>query len=460
MDWGALIDGGAFAVRELALFAAAGFLVLGASDLLVDFIWIGLRLRRLVRRDPPPCLATLAPPQRPGRLAVFIPAWQEAAVIGAMLRHACAAWAGEDLRLYVGCYPNDPDTAAAVDGVGDPRIRRVTGPRPGPTTKADCLNNLWRAMLADEAEEGTSFKAILLHDAEDVVHSAEPRLFDRMIERFDLVQLPVVPLVHARRRGVSATYLDEFAESHGKELVVREALGAGLPSAGVGCAISRGAMALLAAADPDGNPFDAGSLTEDYEIGLKLHALGLPAAFVRLPAVAGGAAIVSRGHFPSGWREAVNQRSRWMTGIALSGWDRLGWSGGPAERWMRLRDRQGPLAALLLCAGYAALLAGPVVASAAQAAGRPVELVTPMLAAMMQAAMLLLAWRLAMRFGFVAANHGWREGLRAIPRVIVSNAIAMLAAREALGRYARTRRTGAAEWGKTAHVFPAQVPAE
>jgi adsorption protein B len=460
MDWGALIDASAFAVRELALFAAAGFLILGASDLLVDILWIALRLRRLARRDAPISLATLPPPERPGRLAVFIPAWQEAAVIGQMLRHSCTAWASDDLRLYVGSYPNDPETAAAVEAVSDHRIRLVTGPRPGPTTKADCLNTIWRAMLADETAEGTSFKAILLHDAEDVVHSAEPRLFDRMIERFDLVQLPVMPLIDVKRRGVSATYLDEFAESHGKEMVVRQALGAGLPSAGVGCAISREAMALLAGADPDRNPFATGSITEDYEIGLKLHALGCRSAFVRLPAAAGGAAIVTRGHFPSDWREAVAQKSRWMAGIALAGWDRLGWSGGAAERWMRLRDRQGPLAALLLCAAYAAMLAGPLVASAAQVVGRPVELLTPTLAAMMQVAMLLLAWRLVMRFGFVAAGHGWREGLRAVPRVVTSNAIAMLSAREALGRYARARRTGEAVWGKTSHVFPAQVPAE
>lgn len=65
-----------------------------------------------------------------------------------------------------------------------------------------------------------------------------------------------------------------------------------------------------------------------------------------------------------------------------------------------------------------------------------------------------------MRFAFVAGSYGWVEGLRAVPRVVVSNAIAILAAREALKRYARARRTGAAEWGKTAHIFPAQVPAE
>jgi adsorption protein B len=319
---------------------------------------------------------------------------------------------------------------------------------------------LWRALLADEAAEGAAFKAIVLHDAEDVVHSAELRLFDRLIERFDLVQSPVLPLIAPGRRGVSATYLDEFAESHGKEMVVREALGAGLPSAGVGCAVSREAMALLAAADPDGCPFDATSITEDYEIGLKLHALGRRATFARVPVVPGGSPIVTCEHFPSHWREAVAQKSRWMAGIALSGWDRLGWSGGPAEFWMRLRDRQGPLAALLLCTAYLALLAGPILASIGHAVGHPVILLTPTLALMMQAATLLLIWRLAIRFGFVATSHGLFEGLRAIPRIVTSNAIAMLAAREALGRYARGRRTGEAVWGKTRHIFPEHVPAE
>jgi adsorption protein B len=37
------------------------------------------------------------------------------------------------------------------------------------------------------------------------------------------------------------------------------------------------------------------SLTEDYEIGLKLHALGRRAAFVRLPATPGGTVIVKPG---------------------------------------------------------------------------------------------------------------------------------------------------------------------
>jgi len=320
MDGGVLLDGLALLVRELALFAAFGFLVLGASDLLVDFIWIGLKLKRLLLRVRPASLESLPPPKSPGRLAIFVPTWREEAVIGKMLARALRVWNGADFRIFVGCYPNDAATIAAVEAIDDRRVQMVIGAREGPTTKADNLNSLWCALRVAEAR-GDAFKAVILHDAEDVVHSAELALFDRMIERFDLVQLPVLPLPDPGSRLTAGSYLDEFAESHGKELVVREALGAGIPSAGVGCAISREAIGLLAAANDA--PFDAESITEDYEMGLKLHALGRRAAFVRLPAGESGGVVATREHFPATWRAAVTQKSRWIAGIALSGWDRL-----------------------------------------------------------------------------------------------------------------------------------------
>lgn len=457
MDGGALFEAAAFLVRELALFAGTGFLIFGASDLLVDLIWIGIRLKRIVMRIRPASLDTLPPPARPGRMAVFVPAWHEEHVIGPMLGHACRAWADDDVTIYVGCYPNDPATIAAVEAVGDPRVRLVIGAQAGPTTKAGNLNTLWHALRADEAAGATPAKAVVLHDAEDIVHSAELKLFDRMIERFDLVQLPVVPLI-ATKRGVSAAYLDEFSESHKKELVVREAIGASVPSAGVGCAISRAALDHLAGTD--GQPFDAASLVEDYEIGVKLHAAGRRGAFVRLPPSPQGTVVATREHFPFDWRDAVAQRSRWIAGIALSGWDRLGWSGSLAERWMRLRDRQAPLAALFLVIGYLLFLTAPLLATAAQLSGQPIALTTPTLEWIGTVLICMLIWRAVTRFAFVAHDHGVVEGLRAIPRIVTSNAITILAARKAIGRYRHARRTGEAVWGKTAHIFPAQIPAE
>jgi adsorption protein B len=449
---GPLFGGVDFIMREAALFAATGFLLLGLGDLAVDLIWLGLPLGS---RGVPVRVADLPPPERPGRLAVFVPAWDEAAVIGAMLRGAVSAWREGDWRLYVGTYPNDPATAAAAAAVQDPRIRVLAGPVPGPTTKADCLNRLWEALLADEAAAGRPAKAVVLHDAEDVVHPDELRLFDRLVERFDLVQLPVLPLIHPHSRWLGGHYADEFVESHGKELVVRGALGAGLPSAGVGCAFSRDVLGRLAG-EAGGRPFDADSLTEDYELGLRIAEAGGRSAFVRI-AAADGSLVATREYFPGTLAAAVRQKARWLAGIALSGWDRLGWAGGPAERWMRLRDRQSLLAAALLFAGYLALALWLVLKAWQGAGGDGPAPLPPMLSALVTVNLALLGWRLAMRAGFTTAAYGWREGLRAIPRAAIGNAVMMLAAASAVSRYRALRRGGRPRWDKTAHIFPATV---
>jgi adsorption protein B len=448
---GPLFGGVDFIMREAALFAAMGFLILGLSDLAIDLVWIGLRLRTPARRAP--ARADLPALARPGPIAVFVPAWDEAAVIAQMLRTALAAWGAGDWRLYVGAYPNDPATAAAAASVADSRVRMVIGRKPGPTTKADCLNLLWRALLADEADQGRRTKAIVLHDAEDVVHPDELRLFDGLIERFDLVQLPVVPLIDPHSRWLGGHYADEFAESHGKELVVRGALGAGLPSAGVGCAFSRRALERLAAAR-GGLPFDADSLTEDYELGLRIADAGGRSLFLRI-AGADGRLVATREYFPGTLRAAVAQKARWTAGVALAGWDRLGWRGGLVERWMRLRDRQSPLAALLLVAGYLALLLWLALKVREGATGIAPAPLPETLSVLVAVNAVLLAWRLTMRAGFTAAQYGWREGLRSVPRAAIGNAVAMLAAAAALGRYRALRRGGCPRWGKTAHVFPA-----
>lgn len=471
-----LLDRGTY---ELALFAAVGLLIGGLDDLLVDLIWMGRGLWRRIAvysRHRPACAATLAPPAAPGRIAVFVGAWDEAAVIGDMLATALDRFAHDDYRIFVGVYPNDPATIAAVRAVraGHPlghRIRAVSGPLAGPTTKAEALNRLWAAMLREEARDGVAFKAVVLHDAEDVVHPDELRLFDTLVERFDLVQIPVLPLVDENSRWISGHYCDEFSEAHGKQLVVREAVGADMPSAGVGCALSRGALARMAARH-GGLPFDADSLTEDYELGLRLGEIGGRGVFVRLPAAQGGSGASGSGlvavhaYFPATLGEAVRQKTRWMTGIALSGWDRLGWRGGLAEGWMRLRDRRAILAHVVLAAAYAAMLLGTLSTAAhflAGDGGAPV--LSPALGMLLPVTSAMLVWRLAMRALMVARLYGWREGLRAIPRTIVGNLIGMAAARRALLRYAgmslavafRGAAHRAPVWDKTRHRFPGQT---
>lgn len=451
-----------FAVQELMLFAVTGFLIGGIDDLIIDMIWIIRSLwRRLFvySRHRRVDARTLAAPNNRGRMIVFIPAWDEANVIGRMLAHALATIHHHDYRIYVGCYPNDSKTIEAIRAVGSTLVRLVIGDHPGPTTKADCLNSLWAALRADETVEGFKTKAIILHDAEDIIHSAELRVFDTLVERFDLVQLPVLPLIDPGSRWIGGHYCDEFAEAHGKTMVVREALGAAIPAAGVGCAFSRNLLERVARERGD-EPFDRDSLTEDYEIGLRLSAFGGRGAFVRLAGPSQKAMVGVRAHFPATLETAVRQKSRWITGIALAGWDRLGWRGGFAETWMRLHDRRALLAAVVLVAGYAALVLTSGLWIAYHLIGTTPFSPNSLLSELLSLSGVLLLWRLVMRAFFVTRAYGWREGLRAIPRAVIGNVVAIMAARRALWLYLTMRRDGVVRWDKTSHALPEYMPAE
>jgi len=441
---------------ELALFSGVGFFIFALNDLAVDLIYFGRQLWRsatVYRRFPRAFAASLAASAADQRfIAIFIPAWDEAAVIGAMLKSTLARLDYANYRLFVGCYRNDPATTAAVKSISDPRVEMVVVEEDGPTTKADCLNHIYDALLAYELEHKPAV-AVVLHDAEDVVHPLELSIFNSLIDRAGAIQLPVLPLPDARSRWVAGHYCDEFAEAHTKELVVREAIGASIPLAGVGCAIARGPLSRVAALH-EGTPFAGGSMTEDYELGLRLGELSLKTMFVRIPAVPGSRSVVaSRGHFPGTFGEAVRQKARWLGGIALHGWDRLGWSGGLGERWMRMRDRRGPIAALLLFCGYSAALLWSQM-WVAEALGAPIQVtIDAALATLLWINLWLLLWRIAMRALFTGSDYGWKEGLLSIPRLVVGNFIAICAAARALSLYlGKAPRV----WDKTKHTFPAE----
>ena len=443
---------------ELALFAGFGFLLFAANDLIVDLIYFARAIWRslvVYTRYPRAFASSLPERAEPGLIAMLVPAWDEAPVIASMLRATLARLEYSNYRIFVGYYRNDPATGAAIAAVDDGRIEAVRVDRNGPTTKADCLNDLYDALVAYEVETGRSASAVVLHDAEDVVHPLEFRIFDRLIERAAVIQLPVLPLPDKGSRWISGHYCDEFAEAHVKELVVREAVGAAIPLAGVGCAIARKPLAELAAIR-DGRPFAGNSMTEDYELGLTFGALGLKTMFVRLPACPGERSVVaSRGHFPPTLGSAVRQKARWLGGIALAGWDRLGWTGGLGERWMRMRDRRGPLAALLLVAAYGAAFLWSQI-WLAEALGAPIKArPDPALILLLTINGWLLAWRILMRACFTTYAYGLGEGLLSIPRLVIGNIIAILAAVRALTLHIAG---GATRWDKTQHSFPAELP--
>lgn len=440
------------AERELLLFAAVFFLLGALDELVVDLIW--LRLRAAGRTAPE---RFVAPPQAAlaGLTAVLVPAWREAEVVTAMLRHARRSWPHAELRIYAGCYRNDPATLAALatGAEGDPRVRIVVHDRPGPTTKADCLNRLYAALVADEQRAGAEARAIVLHDAEDMVHPAALALIDRALSDAEFVQLPVLPVPQARSPWVAGHYGDEFAEAHGKTLIVRAALGAGLPAAGVGCGFARGALAALAGASLQ--PFAPECLTEDYELGLRIAERGGRGRFVRACA-ADGSLIATRELFPDELGAAVRQKTRWLHGIAFQGWDRLGWRGGDgrlglADAWMRLRDRRGPLTALVLAAAYAVMLLWSVLFAAEMGGWHTPIPLGQGLRALLWINFASFLWRTAWRAALTTRTYGWEEGLRSVPRVVLSNVIAIMAGRRALAAYLRSLLGGQVRWEKTRH---------
>jgi bacteriophage N4 adsorption protein B len=448
--------------RELLLFSAIWLLIGGLDDICIDLIWLGRRLyrRRTYYRNSPPLMAhQLAPSADKGLLAVFIPVWREAAVIGAMLDHITRSWrdSGCEHRIYVGCYPNDPDSAAAVlkSAAKNPFIRLILVGHNGPTTKADCLNRLWVALLSDEIAGGYKAKGVILHDAEDAVHRDELLLFDRLLGKGGAVQLPVIPVRTVGSRWVSGHYCDEFAEAHAKTLVVREALGAALPLAGVACAIDRQIMGRIALRE-GGRPFDDNSLTEDYELGLRIGAVGGRTIMARV-VDRNGELVGTRACFPDSLTASVRQKTRWLTGIALAGWDRLGWSGNWAQKWMLVHDRRSIFAAIVLLAAYLAIALTAVLELGHATGYHQPRPLPAYLVGLLAANAVLLLWRLAVRAAFVGSQYGAFEALLSVPRCLIANIIAIMAARRACVAYLRHCFGQPLTWDKTNHyVVPGQ----
>jgi len=439
--------------HELLLFATFWIIVGACDELAVDLRWLWLRSRGHVRTG---CLPDgIATRPLRARTAVLVAAWHEADVIGTMIAHTLRAWPQSDFVLFVGIYRNDPATLAAALAAapGDPRLRLVVHDRQGPTTKADCLNRLYTAMHDHERRDRRPFGAVVLHDAEDMVHPAGLAVLDAALADAAFVQLPVRPEPQRASPWVAGHYSDEFAESHAKDLVVRDSLGAGIPSAGVGCAFARDALDAVAQERQrrgDSGPFAADCLTEDYELGLLVARHGGRGRFVRLRDAAGHL-VATRCFFPASFDAAVRQKTRWVHGIALQGWDRLGWSPRLVDNWMALHDRRGPLTALVLACAYLLLLVDGVIAIAVQLGCKVDARPDPALHVMLALCLVSLVWRAAFRFVLTTREYGPVEGVRAVLRIPVANLIAIFAGRGALVAYARTLAGGEIRWDKTTH---------
>lgn len=456
-------------------FLAVAYLISGLDELVMTvafLVWQGFRRLVLLPGNERLNIGMLkAKPEQ--RAAIMVPAWQEAAVIGRMVRFAIAEIDYADYTIFVGVYPNDPDTIAAVERVRSEhpdRVRIALVPNPGPTTKSDCLNAILRAARDWGRETGRDVDFYVLQDAEDYVPRYGLRLFNFLIPRKAIVQIPVFPLSCPWWALTQGHYMDEFAQLHLKDLRVREWLTGGVPSAGVGTAFSREAIAMAWEDRLDG-AFRPHLLTEDYEISMQLLRRGARSAFFignlrdaepgpaefRLHALPGLPAV--RGEFPAAFWASVRQKTRWTLGITLQGWESLGWYGDFWQRYILFRDRKPLVTNLMNVVAYSVLAAWLVPRAIAawffpEAAFPALLPQDPLLHVVVELNFLLLAVFLCVRFACTYIAYGPVHAAMSLPRVVWGNLVNFAATCRAVRQYVSARRKGIKNipWEKTAHA--------
>ncbi|MFL6416258.1 MAG: glycosyl transferase family protein [Bryobacteraceae bacterium] len=467
-----------FAIQLFLCCFAVLFFASGLDDFVVDCCYVFSICAAPIRhaRKRAICEETLKG-QSEQTIAVMVPAWDESDVIRPMLTNILKTFLYKNFHIFVGVYPNDFATQAEVEKVRQDwtNVHGIVCANPGPTCKADCLNWVYQGIQRFEKQNGVEFAIFVMEDCEDVVHPLSLHLFNSFVPEYDMVQIPVFPLERSWKDLTSGTYIDEFCEYHGKDIFVRQMLTGSIPAAGVGCAFSRRAYQSLAARH-DGELFNTGSLTEDYEMGLRVGQMGLKSIFVsqKLEGFAApergwrprgkpDARIAVREYFPSTFRTSFRQKSRWVLGIAFQGWKNLGWRGGPASRYMLYRDRKAIVTNYISVLGYVVV---PFVsglwlyASLVPDSYRYPPLVEKgsWLWYLLLANFFFLVNRAFWRWLCVYRVFGWRQSALAVPRQVWSNIVNGRATNRAVYLYVRSLISKKKiAWDKTAHVLPSQL---
>ena len=442
----------------LMYFVAVFLFVSGIEDFAIDlYYWIlTLFYQKWIERLRGLPLSKLdGTPEKP--IAVFIPAWHESAVIGHMLQKACSSIRYESYDIFVGVYPNDLETIAAVEEISKeyPRIHAVIGPNPGPTTKADNLNQIHQGMRRYENQTGIRYDIIIMHDSEDVIHPMSLKIINYFVPDYDMVQLPVFPLEVPHHNVIEWTYADEFAENHLKDLIVRQHFAGYIPSAGVGTGYNRWLIEFIGTSFAR-NMFARASLTEDYDISLRLAMGKAKILFLHQPF---GLKAATRAFFPETLAAAVRQKSRWLIGICLQSWRNYGWMGDWKFRFSLYRDRKAVVSnlvtmlAYLVVFLYLALVLIRWLLSSRQLLGAVITSHSLLWYIVMATTFMMIS-RALHRAYFVSRIYGAIAGLLSILRLPVLNFVNFFAAIRALKLYIMSeRKKRPLKWEKTDHKF-------
>ena len=396
-----------------------------------------------------------AVPER--QMAIFVALWKEHRVIQKMIENNVTRLEYGKVEFFIGVYPNDSSTVAAVKEASAkyPNVHYAVTPHDGPTSKADNLNWIYQKMLLLEEQRGIRFDMVLTHDAEDLIDPHALRWINYYAQWHEMVQIPVLALPTPPFELAHGVYCDEFAEFQFKDMPARQFLGGFIPSNGVGTGFSRTALEALAAAHSN-RIFEPACLTEDYENGFRVRRLGMAQKFIPI-VLRHGRPIATREFFPRTFSTAIRQRSRWVTGITLQSWEFHGSRESLQHLYWFWRDRKSVVGNLVTPLTNVLFLYGVVTWSWAHATHHDWRLAhyANNMEGLCIVGLSLQGLHTAIRIWCSRRIYGWKFACAVPVRVLAGNWINFFATWKAVTTYAKCKiRAEPLRWAKTEHNYP------
>jgi len=421
------------------------------DDAFIDLLSIGIT-RRSFGHAQEAHAPEASSPEIPD-IGVFVANWQEADVLGRMVEGNLARIPIASVKLYLGVYPNDTGTLAVANAMSaqyPDRVKVIVNSMVGPTSKGQMLNEMFRQVYTQpDAPE-----MVVLHDSEDIIDTRTFGVYAAYArEGYDFIQVPVFSLNSIKRSKVAATYMDEFAERHTREMVVRHAVGAMIPSAGVGTCMTRRLLEHFV--KERGFVLMNGCVTEDYILGVEAKRAGFRSAFAAVSAdeTRGHDFVATREYFPKSLSASIKQKTRWVYGINFEATHKLGWGGDFWDKYFFMRDRKGVITNFLppISLVFWILLAFEIV----DIEQMPADLV-PLFQLSIFLNLLALALRYLMRVVSCRSVYGINDFIGVAVRWPVALAINMMAVWRAWKTYVGESEyaTKPIVWSKTAHELP------
>lgn len=398
------------------------------------------------------------------RIAIIMANWQEDEVIERMVSGNIANIKYTNYQFILGVYPNDKATLLAAQRL-EKKFKNVTvvlNNLNGPTTKGQMLNLMVTYLYKyNHSEARPKFDMLLMQDSEDIIHPYALKLVNARADQYDYIQIPVFSLLTPLKKLTAGVYIDEFIESHTKDLLVREHFKAGIPSAGVGTAMRWEAVEKIMKFQ-NGSFLNEKTLTEDYHLGLTCHELGMRSNFscdyfLDPDNDNQHEYIATREYFPQKFRQSVRQKTRWAMGISLQGYEQRKWvSQHFFETYFLWRDRKGLVSAPLFTS---ALIFTIYFLSSYFIHNRWPQLdYSPYnfsLEILMWANLLFSVFRIIQRCLLVHRVYGVAVASLVPVRWVLSNFINTFSTYNAIYKWSKSKLSGQApSWAKTDHMIP------